>query len=163
MFQFIWVAGSCLLNLLDEWCWWVVLSTIQSCGHMSCRRSLSWLDGDASRHLLCFLRIVILVYFCSIEFHYITLLEINSVASAAVPLKPASSSWEKSAARWTTEEYLCWQFVGSPCSICISSHFCLDGASASPRFYLTEVVDETHEKCSSISIFQYAFRKEKIL
>lgn len=59
---------------------------------MSCRRSLSWLDGDASQHLFCFLRIVILVYFCSIEFHYITLLELNSIASAAVHLKPASSS-----------------------------------------------------------------------
>lgn len=110
--QLIWIAVPYLLKLTGD-----VLSSARGCSCVCCRRWLKWSVGDASQHLFCFPHTIILVYCCSILLDYIKLLRINRIASAAVHLKLASSSWEKSAARWTVEEYFCWRLVGSHCTV----------------------------------------------
>lgn len=113
--QFIWIAVPYLLKLAAEWCSGDVLSPAHGCSCVCCRW-LQWNMGGASQHLFCFPHIIVLVYCCSIIFDYIKLLGIIRIASAAVHLKPAWSSWEKWAARWTTKEYLRWQVVGRRCT-----------------------------------------------
>lgn len=102
-----------------------------------------WISASFS-----FACIIILVYCCSIWLHKTLQNKQNSLCCSSSQacfflLREISSKVNY----WVI---LMWQVVGSHCTFFF--FFCLDGASIFLCCHLTDVTDETLEKCFSISI-----------
>lgn len=146
--QFIWIAVPYLLKLSGEWCSGDVLSSAHGCICVCCRRWLQCNMGGASKHLFCFPHVIILVYCCSILFAYKKPLK-NKQNSLCCSL---SQTWFFVLREISSK--VNYQGIFTLIGCWKPPHrFCLDGASVSPCLCLTDVTDETPEKCCSVSVF----------